>query len=275
MTMKTALKLAVIFVLALSALLFLVADILTPISDQKTRFVVGGDNQYDLSSIDVWNHAAAEKYGPAAKTDVRRHDGVTEWEIRLNDEVVESRRLTDRRPSTAYGVFMVKRADSPAVRFPFLLDLAKPSTPPNMTLTDWIKERLGAVPDELISFGERDWRLHGCHRSSGSNAGSRIVDTLFQIDQLDTCFVEGTNARGSLLIGAAVIESGLARPFGRRICRTMSSSWLATNTNAEAQGAPAYVACLLVAAHPWPGSSALVSAQLYEVRRDGSLAFIQ
>jgi hypothetical protein len=274
MLKNTALAFAAALV-GLSAYLVLVVDVFTPRSKLKGYFAVGTYNKVDLSSIGDWDQAAKEKYGPTVRTRLNRHDGVNTYEVRLDDATVESRAFLSKLDS-ALGVFSVDGPEGAHTAFPFVLALgdSEPSIA-RLKATEQIKLRLGDgfAPAALLSFDDSDWQMRGCHRLSGSDGNAHAV--FFAVEQQRLCFVERSDGRGPLLIGAAIVEGSWARPFARRSCRNLSSAWLGAMPATEAHAAPSYVGCLLLAANPTFDRQNLLSAQFFEVRSDHSLAVLR
>jgi hypothetical protein len=269
--LKTALALAATFVVGLSAYFVLVVDVFAPRSELKGYFAAGSYNKVDLSHIGDWDQAAKATYGPFVQTRLNRHDGVNTYEVLLNDETVESRPFPSKLDS-ALGVFSVDGPHGAPTAFPFVLALgdSEPSVG-RQTATEQIKLRLGNgfAPAALLSFDDGDWKMTGCHRLGATLA------VFFAVEQQRLCFVERTDGRGPLLIGAAIMDRSWARPFARRSCRTLSSAWLAAMLATATHAMPSYVGCLLLAANPTVDRQNLLSAQFFEVRGDHSLAAFQ
>jgi hypothetical protein len=269
--LKTALALAATFVVGLSAYFVLVVDVFAPRSELKGYFAVGTYNNVDLSHIGDWDRAAKEKYGPIVQTRLNRHDGVNTYEVLLNDETVESRPFGSKLDS-ALGVFSVVGPQGAPTAFPFVLALgdSDPSVG-RQTATEQIKLRLGNgyAPAALLSFDDGDWQMTGCRQLGATLA------VIFAVEQQRLCFVERTDGRGPLLIGAAIMDRSWVRPFARRSCRSLSSAWLAAMPGTAAHAIPSYVGCLLLAANPTVERQNLLSVQFFEVRSDHSLAVFQ
>src|SRR6476660_3312964 len=80
---------AIAGLVALSALAYfsLVKDWFVPRTLLAGYFAVATSSELNLSHIDEWNQAAADKYGPGASTAIRGKN----WEAYVGDKIVETR----------------------------------------------------------------------------------------------------------------------------------------------------------------------------------------
>jgi hypothetical protein len=78
-----------------------------------------------------------------------------------------------------------------------------------------------------------------------------------------------------MLIGVALAPGDpWLRPFARRICRSLTVLALARVAAIDREPAPDYAACVLVDRPDRSGAGETLTAYVYEVRRDATLASI-
>jgi hypothetical protein len=258
----------VIAVIALGALIHfaLVWDGFAAHSKLGGFFSVARWNTLDLSHLDEWNQAAKDKYGPRSSTAIR---GRT-WEAYVEGQIVE-RKVLQSTVSSAYGVFMVPQKDS----FPFEVSIdPKHILDPEFT-TDNIKRKLVAtIPAKALEFDAQDWRVAHCHSPEAPDFG--FFKSVLRLGPTDVCLIrlkaEGT---GTLVIGYAVVYGEpWTRPLSKRICRTLSASWVNSMMSRSDVKRPDFVGCLLAnRSSEGPQDPAeVLSAHFFEVRDDRSLA---
>ena len=261
---------AIAGLVALSALAYfsLVKDWFVPRTLLAGYFAVATSSELNLSHIDEWNQAARDRYGSGVSTAIRGQN----WEAYVGDKIVETRAVGSSN-ARAYGVFLASRKD----RFPFELSVDPQHITDLESTTDAIKARFsGTIPSRALEFGPGDWRLAHCHSPGSSGFGIPLVGSFARMGPTDVCLVR-LNAEGSgtFVVGYAVVYgNSWIRLFSRRICRTLSVSWIDSIMSRPGVKRPDYVGCILA---DKPGEEAgkaseTLSPYFFEVREDKTLA---
>jgi hypothetical protein len=258
----------VVAVAALGALIHfvLVWDGLAPHSNLGGYFSVAQWNTLDLSHIDEWNKAAKDNYGPRSSTALR---GST-WEAYVEGKVVE-RKPIQASNSSAYGLFMVAERDS----FPFEVSIDPKHITDQEFTTDNIKRKMaGTMPAKALDFDAQDWRIAYCHSPDAPDFG--FFRSVLRLGPADVCLIRlKAEGSGTLVIGYAVVYGEpWTQPMSKRICRTLSESWVNSMMSRPNVERPDFAGCLLInrTGGEQQASAGAVSAHFFEVRDDKSLA---
>lgn len=246
----------------------LVKDWFAARSELAGYFAIGTSNTLDLSHLDEWNQAAKDKYGPNSSTALRGRN----WEALVGGKVVETKAVGSTVFST-YGVFTVSGKDS----FPFELSI-DPNFMRDLTFTtQTIKQNFsGKIPARALEFDAPDWRVAHCHSPEPPAFGFPFLNSAPRFGGTDVCLIR-LNAAGSgtMVVGYAVMYGDAwSRLLSRRVCRTLSASWVESMMSRPNVKRPEFVGCLLAnkLSEGADGASEVLSPYFFEVREDKALA---
>jgi hypothetical protein len=249
----------------------LVADIRTPRSSLTEMHAVGSSISIQMDDFRRAGEAMKEKYGPTAQTSL--HTPGANLTTVVDGKVVEEGKLPAQF-SDANGLFVVGPRGRLASTFPFRLDPRKvPAFGEKSESVATLKNRFGKeFPAKYLAFGDADATVDTCVGLSGPDLGR--PGALLQIEAGTFCIVFWKGAaRASMLIGIVLARGDpWMRPFAERICRSLTSIALARVAATDREPPPDYAACLLVDRPDRTGAAETLTAHVYEVRRDATLA---
>jgi len=263
---------AIAILVALGALSYfsLVKDGFAVRTELAGYFAVATSNKLDLSHVDEWNKEAKDKYGPGASTAIRGQN----WETYVGGRVVETKAMESTVFST-YGVFGVSRKSSVLGIFPFEVSTDPKYIPDPEFTARRIKDNFtGKIPARVLEFDDQEWRIAHCHSPEPVAFG--LPFSRLRLGATDVCLIR-LNAEGSgtMVIGYAVIDGGTwIRPFARRLCRTLSATWVESMMSRPNVKRPDYVGSLLTnkSSEGLKKSDEFLSSHFFEVRDDKTLA---
>jgi hypothetical protein len=249
----------------------LVADIRAPRSSLTEMHAVGSSISIRMDDFRRAGKAMKAKYGPTAQTSLYT-PGANLTTV-VDSKVVEEGKLPAQF-SDANGLFVVGPPGRVESTFPFRLDPRKmPGFGEKSESAATLKGRFGKeFPARYFEFGDADAIVDTCVGLSGPDLGR--LGALLQIETGTFCIVFWKGAaRASMLIGIVLARGDpWMRPFAPRICRSLTAIALARVAATDREPPPDYAACLLVDRPDRTGAAETLTAHVYEVRRDATLA---
>jgi len=215
-----------------------------------------------------------KKYGPDAETVIESQPArvIT----RVGGKVVAEDRSPGRF-SDARGLFVVGPRGGRESIFPFQIDPHKAPAPGRTGEPGarYLKSRFGeSLPARYFDFDDRDAVTDTCVTISPADLAWLGEKLRFQGGTFCVVFWKGASP-GSMLIGVALANGDpWMRPFSRRICRGLTAIALARVAATDREPPPDYAACLLVDRPHRSGAAEQLKAHVYQVRRDGTLAYV-
>ena len=225
----------------------LVLDWRTPHADHKIKFALTSSSAFLMADYHRLQDDMKTRYGdrvsvsvpitgyPAGKTGVA--------EVSLDGKVLESHSL--KRLSDVYGLFIVGPDNSDPVRFPFRIGPDQNLANLDRSLVKTLAEHFKQTPRAWFEFTDTDWTIDQCF-SVKSGLGLGIIGDTLRLQDGTSCVVRWKGKRPSsmvVFVGRAD-GKGWLRPFGERLCRTITETELRRLDKEIADGLD-YAACLL------------------------------
>jgi len=253
----------------------LVRDIRTPRAALHQSHALTTNVLFQTDNLRTAADAMKKKYGPDAETMLITNP--MRLVTKMNDKVVEETKAPIQFAEAA-GLFVIGPSGHLESTFPFQINPRKApvrgrKAEPSVR---FLKSRFGKeLPADLLAFDDRDAVTDTCITMSSDDLGG--VGKLLRFQSGIFCVVYWRGASpGSMLIGVPLAEGDpWMRPFGRRICRWLTTIALARIRANDREPPPDYAACVLVDRPDRSGAAETLKAHVYEVRRDASLAYIE
>lgn len=275
MRLRTKAALAATLAVATPALCYaeLVLDLRTPRSNLAQVQAVASHISIQMADYHRKIEAMKVKHGPDAQTML--HTPGARFTTVVHGVLVEEGRLPFEFNSVT-GLFAIGPRGRIETRFPFQLDPRKlPAANERTAPADAVKSRFAKeLPARYLDFDSRDAMTDTCTGLSRSDAP--VLGTLVRLEAATFCVIywKGTQS-ASMLIGVALAPGDpWLRPFARRICRHLTAIAIERIGAIDREAPPDYAACLLVDRPTRTGASETLTAYVYEVRRDATLALI-
>ena len=252
----------------------LVLDISAPRTSLVQIQVMGSTVSIETADLHRAFRAMKEKYGPDAETTLETKP--VQLVTRIGDKVVGQ----DKAPKhfgDVWGLFVIGPPGRLESTFPFQINPRNEPTPRTRGVPDVqsLRNQFGKqFPAKYLKFDNRDAVMDRCIKISPADLGWVGKQLRFRSGTFCVEFWKGAS-RGSMLIGVALADGDpWMRPFSRRICRWLTATALARLAATDREPPPDYAACVLVDRPDRSGAAETLDAHVYEVRRDGSLAYM-
>jgi hypothetical protein len=270
---KLALAAAVATLTAVLAHAELVLDVRTPRSDLVEAGALSSGISILMGDYHKAEEAMQAKYGPSAKT-LLQLPGAKLTTV-VDGKVVEEGTVRFKF-AKVLGLFAIGPRGHIETRFPFDLDPRElPRAGDHSAPSGGVKSRFAnQLPAKYLDFDDRDATTDTCIGLSQPDWGT--AGTLLRLESGTFCVVYWRGSHpASMLIGVALAPGDpWLRPFARRICRGLTALALERVAAIDREPPPDYAACVLVDRPQRSGASETLTAHVYEVRRDATLALI-
>lgn len=255
----------------------LIRDVRTPRAALAQIHALGTDISIQMTDFHRVVEARKKKYGPDSETALETQP--PRMITRVNGKIVEEDK-TPHQIADVIGLIVVGPPERLESTFPFRIDPHKvpPAGQKGEPGARAVKSRFGKdFPGQYakyLEFDDRDTTTDRCFTISPVDLG--WIGKLLRFQSGTFCVVSWKGASpGSMLVGVALAQGDpWVRPFTRRICRELTSVALSRAAADDHGPPPDYAACVLVDRPDRSGAAEALQAHVYQVRRDGSLAYV-
>ena len=275
MRLRTKAALAAAVAVATAGLCYaeLVLDLRTPRSNLAQVQALASHISIQMADYHRKIEAMKVKHGPDAQTTL--HTPGARFTTVVDGVLVEEGRLPFEFNSVT-GLFAIGPRGRIETRFPFQLDPRKLPTahereaPASAAKSRFAKE----LPAKYLDFDSHDAITDTC--TGLSRLDAPVLGALVPLEAATFCVIHWKGAqRASMLVGVALAPGDpWLRPFTRRICRGLTAIAIQRIGEIDREPPPDYAACVLVDRPTRTGASETLTAHVYEVRRDATLALI-
>ncbi len=252
----------------------LILDIRTPRASLAEIHAITSSVSIQMADYHRAIETMKKKYGPDAETVLETQP--PRLITRVGGKVVEE----DRAPgqfADARGLFVIGPHGRPESTFPFQIDPRKAPTLGTVGEPGarYLQSRFGKkLPAKYLEFDDREAVTDTCITIAAADLGWLGRQLRFQSGTFCVVFWKGASP-GSMLIGVALGDGDpWMRPFTRRICRWLTAVALARVAATDRDPPPDYAACLLVDRPNRSEATETLQVNVYEVRRDATLAYV-
>jgi len=245
-----------------------VSDVGTPRSSSTMRGIFETHNSIPPMAFKAISAASKSKFGEAAEIE-RVSTGI---EVKVSGKVVATEPVPFRFYE-AFGATEIVEPSGARTVFPFYVSPYEMRPEPYPDLVRRVDHFLGQFfPPDDLDLDENEFSIEPCQSIPAKEFG--IALRLLNIGDSIVCgVVSKREPSRRALVGVVSADGGRwIRPFVRGACRMLSGTWLARDRQLNEGRQPNYLQCMIADRPENEPNGSGVSALVYEVRSDNTLA---